>query len=187
MTLTEAMSLVREGWNAMWKAYFNFLVYLMRWCMNPDTMEALKVAGIAIVVWVVLYAGRNIGLFRFLMRWLQRIIVFIGLCLLGVWLFYTGREHQIFLDNRTLGEYSALEQVNVSVNGEKYVELMSRERDMRKAVGPKAELKAEVFDEDGNIVNTITKTLELEFSKDVMISLPALAGGNEEFIVPAPR
>ncbi len=113
--------------------------------------------------------------------------MFIGLCLLGVWLFYAGREHQIFLDNKTLGDYKALEQVNVSINGAKPLELMSRERDMRKSVGPKCELKAEVFDEDGNITNTITKTLTLDFSKDVMINLPALAGGSEEYILPAPR
>ena len=121
------------------------------------------------------------------MRWLQRIIVLAGLCALGFWMFWIGREHQIFLDNKTLGEYKALEQVNVSINGEKPVELMSRERDMKKAVGPKFELKAEVFDEEGNVVNTITRTIEPKCSKDIMINLPALAGGSEEFIVPAPR
>ena len=64
---------------------------------------------------------------------------------------------------------------------------MERERDARKAVGPKFELKAEVFDENGEIVNTITKTITPAFSKDIMINLPALVGGAEEFIVPAPR
>ena len=187
MSLMDMLNVARDGWNLMWSKYFDFLVYLMRWFMNLDTMEALKAAGIAIVVFLVLYLGRSIGLFRFVMRWLQRIIVFIGLCLLGVWLFYSGREHQIFLDNKTLGDYKALEQVNVSINGERPVELMSRERDVRKAVGPKFELKAEVFDEDGNIADTFTRTITLDFSKDIMINLPALAGGAEEFIVPAPR
>ena len=187
MSLMDMLNIARDGWDMMWSKYFDFLLYLMRWFMNPDTMEALKFTGIAIVVFVVLYLGKSIGLFRFVMRWLQRIILFIGLCLLGVWLFYSGREHQIFLDNKTLDDYKALEQVNVSINGGKVVELMSRERDMRKAVGPEFELKAEIFDEDGNIVNTLTKTITLGFSKDVMINLPALAGGAEEFIVPAPR
>ena len=142
---------------------------------------------IVLAVFVILYLGRGLAFFRFLMRWLQRIIVLCGLCALGFWMFYIGKEHQIFLDNKTLGEYKALEQVNVSINGEKPVELMTRERDMKKAVGPKFELKAEVFDEDGNIVNTITKTITVKCSKDIMINLPALAGGAEEFIVPAPR
>ena len=142
---------------------------------------------IVLAVFVILYIGHGLAFFRFLMRWLQRIIVVGGLCALGFWMFWIGREHQIFLDNKTLGEYKALEQVNVIINGEKPAELMNRERDVRKAVGPKFELKAEVFDEDGKIVNTITKTIEPKCSKDIMINLPALLGGAEGFIVPAPR
>ena len=151
--------------------------------LRPEYLAGL----IVLAVFVVLFLGRGLAFFRFLMRWLQRIILLAALCGLGVWLFYIGREHQIFLDNKTLGEYKALEQVNVSINGGETVELMERERDVRKAVGPKFELKAEVFDEDGEIVNTITKTITPAFSKDIMINLPALVGGAEEFIVPAPR
>ena len=142
---------------------------------------------IVLAVFLILYLGRGLAFFRFLMRWLQRIILLGGLCALGVWLFYIGREHQIFLDNKPFGEYKALEQVNVSVNGGEAAELMARERDVRKAVGPKFELKAEVFDENGEIVNVITRTIEPKCSKDIMINLPALAGGAEDFIVPAPR
>ena len=138
-------------------------------------------------VFLVLFLGRGLAFFRFLMRWLQRIILLAALCGLGVYLFYIVREHQIFLDNKTLGEYKALEQVNVNINGGETAELMERERDVRKAVGPSFELKAEIFDENGNVVNTITKTITPAFSKDIMINLPALAGGAEAFIVPAPR
>ena len=151
--------------------------------LRPEYLAGL----IVLAVFVVLFLGRGLAFFRFLMRWLQRIILLAGLCGLGVWLFYIGREHQIFLDNKTLGEYKALEQVNVSINGGEAAELMERERDVRKAVGPKFELKAEVFDENGDVVNTITKTVTVAFSKDIMINLPALVGGAEAFIVPAPR
>lgn len=151
--------------------------------MSPELLGLC----ILLVVFLVLFLGRGLAFFRFLMRWLQRIILLAGLCGLGVYLFYIGREHQIFLDNKTLGEYKALEQVNVSINGGDTVELMERERDMRKAVGPSFELKAEIFDENGNVANTITKTITPAFSKDIMINLPALAGGAEGFIVPAPR
>ena len=160
-----------------------YLALANRLSLKPEYLAVV----ILLAVFVVLYLGRGVAFFRFLMRWLQRIIVLGALCALGVWLFYIGQEHQIFLDNKTLGDYTALEQVNVSINGGKIVELMSRERDVRKAVGPSFELKAEVFDEDGKIVNTITKTIELACSKDIMINLPALAGGAEEFVVPAPR
>lgn len=121
------------------------------------------------------------------MRWFQRLVVLVALIALGVWLFFIGREHQIYLDNRPLGEYRALEQVNVSINGGETAELMTRERDVRKAVGVRFELKADVFDENGDVVNTITRTIEPKCSKDIMINLPALAGGAEEFILPAPR
>ena len=151
--------------------------------MSPELLGVC----ILLAVFLVLFLGRGLAFFRFLMRWLQRIILLAALCGLGVWLFYIGREHQIFLDNKTLGEYKALEQVNVSINGGDVVELMERERDVRKAVGPKFELKAEVFDEDGNVSSTITRTITAAFSKDIMINLPALIGGAEGYIVPAPR
>lgn len=151
--------------------------------LSPLMLGAAILAGI----FVVLYILSGISFFRFLMRLYQRLLLLTGLCALGVYLFYIGREHQIFLDNKTLDEYKALEQVNVSINGEEAVELMTRERGVKKTVGPEFKLKAEVFDEKGEIVNTITKTIAVKFSKDIMINLPALAGGNEGFIVPAPR
>ena len=128
-----------------------------------------------------------VAFLKFLMRWFQRLVLVAALIALGVWLFYIGREHQIFLDNKTFGDFKALEQVNVSINNGETVELMPRERDVKKVVGPKFEIKAEVFDDKGEISNTITKTINLCFSKDIMINLPAFAGGAENFIVPSPK
>ena len=128
-----------------------------------------------------------VAFLKFLMRWFQRLVLVAALIALGVWLFYIGREHQIFLDNKTFGDFKALEQVNVSINNGETVELMPRERDMKKVVGSKFEIKAEVFDDKGEISNTITKTINLCFSKDIMINLPAFAGGAENFIIPSPK
>ena len=128
-----------------------------------------------------------VAFLKFLMRWFQRLVVLAALIALGIWLFYIGREHQIFLDNKTLNDFKALEQVNVSINGGEEVELMTRERDVKKVVGPSFEIKAEIFNEDGEITNTITKKININFSKDIMINLPAFAAGEENFIVPAPR
>lgn len=140
-----------------------------------------------VVVFMLLFLLRRVAFFGFLFRWLQRLIVLAALCGLGVWLFYIGREHQIFLDNKTLGEHKALEQVNVSVNGGEVVELMERERDVKKVTEPSVEVRADVFDEDGNVVKTLTKRIELGFSRDIMINLPAFAGGSGDYILPAPR
>ena len=128
-----------------------------------------------------------VAFLKFLMRWFQRLVVLALLVLLGIWLFYIGREHQIFLDNKTLGEFKALEQVNVSINGGDAVEIMTRERDVKKVVGPKFEIKAEVFNEDGEFEKTVTKTVHVCFSKDIMINLPTFAAESGDFIVDAPR
>ena len=128
-----------------------------------------------------------IAFLKFLMRWFQRLVVLAGLIALGVWLFFIGREHQIFLDNKAWSGYKPLEQVNVSIDGGKVSELMPRDRDVRKIVGMKFEVKAEVFDDKGEVVNTIIKTIYPKCSKDIMINLPALAAGDEGFIIPAPR
>ena len=151
--------------------------------LRPEYLAGL----IVLAVFVVLFLGRGLAFFRFLMRWLQRIILLAALCGLGVWLFYIGREHQIFLDNKTFGEYKALEQVNVSINGGEIAELMAKDRDMRKVIGPEFELKAEIFDDKGEIINTITRTVKVGCSKDIMISLPMLAGEAEDFVMPSPR
>ena len=148
-----------------------------------------ELAGViaVVAVWLVLYIGKGFSFFRFLMRWYQRLIVVAGLTALGFWLFYIGREHRIFLDNKTVNDYKALEQVNVSINGGEVAELTPRDRDVRKVVGPEFELKAEIFDDKGEITNTITRKIVVGCSKDIMISLPILAGGAEDFIVPSPR
>ena len=140
-----------------------------------------------VVLWLILYIGKGLSFFRFLMRWYQRLIVIAGLIALGFWLFYIGREHRIFLDNKTVNGYNALEQVNVSLNGGESTELTPRDRDMRKVVGPEFELKAEILDGDGETVSTITRKIVIGCSKDIMISLPILAGGSEDFVMPAPR
>ena len=128
-----------------------------------------------------------ISFLKFLMRWTQRIILTAGLIALGVWLFYIGREHRIFLDNRAFENHQSLAQVNVSINGGEVVELMSRERGILKVVGAEFELKAEIFDIDGKIINTIEKIIKPAFSRDIMINLPTLAAGAENYILPAPK
>lgn len=129
-----------------------------------------------------------IAFLKFVMRWTQRLILLAALIALGGWLFYIGREHQIFLDNRTLNGYKALEQVNVSVNNGEVSELMTRERTVNKVVGPKFTLKAQVFDEDGNIIQTLEREVKLcPMSKDIMINLPVFVSSDRGFIVPAPR
>ena len=126
------------------------------------------------------------------MRVLQRTIVLAALLALGVALFYVGREHQIFLDNKTIEAdgktFKAMEQVNVSVNGGDPVELLARDRDVVKTVGPSFSLRVEVLDSmGGDVERTIELRLTPGFGKDMMLSLPLLAAGREDFLLPPPE
>jgi hypothetical protein len=125
------------------------------------------------------------------MRALQR---FAALCLilfLSAWLFYVGREHQVFLDNKTVEaggrSFRALAFVRVSVAGGPPIELMPRDRDAAAAVGPRFAVKVEVMDEFGEEVEkTIEKEINPGFSGNVMLSLPLLAAGRDDFVLPPP-
>ncbi|MBQ8691855.1 MAG: hypothetical protein IJ520_01765 [Synergistaceae bacterium] len=90
------------------------------------------------------------------MRILQRAAVVLLIIALGTWLFYIGREHQIFLDNKSITRddknFKAFEQVNVSVNDGAKIELLARDRDMAKAVGPAFMLRVEILDSLGGDV-----------------------------------
>ena len=126
------------------------------------------------------------------MRVLQRTIVLAALLALGVALFYVGREHQIFLDNKTIEAdgktFRAMEQVNVSVNGGDPVELLARDRDVVKTVGPSFSLRVEVLDSmGGDVERTIELRMTPGFGKDMMLSLPLLAAGREDFLLPPPE
>ncbi|MBR1672866.1 MAG: hypothetical protein IJ702_08060 [Fretibacterium sp.] len=133
-----------------------------------------------------------------IMRFLQRTALLALLLALGTWLFYIGREHQIFLDNKSIERdgknFRALEQVNVSVKSKSHgdawgepIELLARDRDVVVTVGPKFSLKAEILDSmGGDVERVIEITLEPGFQKDLMLSLPLLNAARGDFILPSP-
>ena len=125
------------------------------------------------------------------MRHLLRLLLFAVVVVVGTWLFYIGREHQVFLDNKTVEvggqSFRALKLVKVSVNGGDPIEFMPRDRDMVKVVGPAFHIKVEVMDQFGeNLEKTIEKDLTPGFEKDMMLSLPMLAADRADYILPPP-
>ena len=130
------------------------------------------------------------------MRALQRITALCLIAALSTWLFYIGREHQVFLDNKTIEvegqSFRALKFVRITVepNSAKNaspIELMPRDRDLVKVVGPSFHLKVEVMDEFGEEVErVIEKDLTPGFSKDMMLSMPLLAADRDDYILPPP-
>ncbi len=126
------------------------------------------------------------------MRFLQRTLLLAFFIALGTWLFYIGREHKVFLDNKTLDHegqtFKALKYVNVTVNNTSSpVELMAKDRDVVKSVGALLKVQVDVMDEFGeNVEKTISFDFNLGFRKDIMLSLPLIASGQNNFVLPAP-
>jgi hypothetical protein len=125
------------------------------------------------------------------MRAVQRLIALCLILLLSAWLFYIGREHQVFLDNKTVEaggkSFRALAFVRVSVAGKPSVELLPRDRDVTAAAGPRFTVRVEVMDEFGEEVEKVVeKEITPGFSGDMMISLPLLAAGRDDFVLPPP-
>ena len=64
--------------------------------------------------------------------------------------------------------------MNVSVAGGEFVELLKRDRDVVKVVGPSFALKVEILDSmGGNVEQTLEWTLTSGFGKDLIINLPS--------------
>ena len=130
------------------------------------------------------------------MRALQRTAAICLIVALSTLLFYTGRAHQIFLDNKTIEaegqSFRALKFVRITVEpnfakNASPIELMPRERDLVKVKGPSFRIKVEVMDEFGEEVErVIEKDMYLGFTKDIMLSMPLLAEGRDDYILPPP-
>ena len=125
------------------------------------------------------------------MRLFQRSVVLCLLIALGTWLFFIGREHQVFLDNKTIEvegkSFKALKLVRIAVEGQPSIELMPRDRDLVKIVGPSFKLKVEVMDEFGeDVEKTYDLTLTPGFAKDMMLCMPLLAADRVDYILPPP-
>lgn len=126
-----------------------------------------------------------------MMRTLQRIAALCLIAAFSTFLFYIGREHQIFIDNKTVelegSSFRALKFIRVSVNGAAPIELMARDRDLVKVVGPSFKFKLEVMDEYGEETEkVIEKELKPGFTRDTMLSMPLMAAGRDDYALPPP-
>ena len=109
---------------------------------------------------------------------------------LGVVLFALGKEHQVFLDNKALAvggaEVPALESVRVTVDGGEPLEFAADDRDVVQTRGLRAQVKLEVLDGNGNVTKTVERSVSFSFENRAMISLPALAAGDEGYRLAPP-
>ncbi len=102
-----------------------------------------------------------------------RIAAIIILILIGVWMFFIGKQHTILLDNNRNGDYRALDEVEVIINGNG-VELYSRMRDQAKVSGQTHRIQLIYEDDNGETV-TLSNTIHIPLGEDYMLlSIPYL-------------
>lgn len=104
-----------------------------------------------------------------------RLICIILLILLGVWMYFLGREHTILVDNKTIGDIKAFDLVSVQVDDQEPVELTKRGRDQFIVQSQKHTLKVTYTDKNWN-ETTKTWTFSVPAGWDMaLVSIPYLA------------
>lgn len=127
-------------------------------------------------------------------RLVIRITLVVLLVLLCFGLYYIGKEHDVYIDNKTVTidgkEYAEMEYIAVSFDGkdEDAVEYFAGDRDVVKLRGPNHTIKIVVMDEDTEeVVKTVERRLSLGTIPGIMVSLPAIAEEAENVELPLPH
>lgn len=110
-------------------------------------------------------------------NWVILIVVLIGI---AAALFISGKQHKVFLDNKKIGEYTAVD-VSYSANGEKAKKIRVNKKAMIYVKGPKHKLIIEFKDTTGKTV-TLENEFKLTPTEDATIYLPLLINGEENWI-----
>ena len=99
---------------------------------------------------------------------------------LGVILFVTGKEHRVFVENKSIDGYKAIKKVQYVVNGEKEVKVKKNKKKLSKVKGSTHQIV--VIYEDGGKTHKIEKSFKLKVMEEASISIPMLIGGSEDWI-----
>lgn len=127
-------------------------------------------------------------------RLVIRIALVVLLVLLCFGLYYIGKEHDVYVDNKTVTidgrEYREIEYLALVVNGDEKdsVEYFAGDRDVLKLQGPNHTLKIIVMDEDTEeVIKTVERKLSLGTIPAIMVSMPAIAEEAENIELPLPH
>jgi hypothetical protein len=119
-----------------------------------------------------------------------RILLAAALVLLGVYLYTSGKQHQMFVDNMAAEidgkTYAPETSVRVAFDGGEPLELASGDRDVTQVVGPSHSVKVEVLNESGDVVKTLEGEFRWVSSKKGMFSIPAFLGGAPSPMIDSP-
>ncbi len=119
-------------------------------------------------------------------RHLFQLLAIVFMLLLGVLMFFVGRQHTILLDNKTLEvegkSYQAFSIVEVAVGRMERLELAARDRDKAEVLGQSHVLTVWYTDKSFE-EHELKLKFRVPVGQDmVLISLPALVGGAAESV-----
>ena len=110
-------------------------------------------------------------------KWIFRGCTLLVILLIAALMFIIGRGHTVYIDNKTLeynGEsYSALQKVEVWVNGERLSKLSKRDRTMTTTIGNNFEMKLINTVNKGDEPTEVTVKLSLPYAWDgILVNIP---------------
>ncbi|MFA6844117.1 MAG: DUF6672 family protein [Sphaerochaetaceae bacterium] len=115
---------------------------------------------------------------------LIRLVAIVVVILVGVMMYFIGREHTVLLDNKTVTlasgtEAKALKLVTVQVDRTEALELAARDRDKSVVTNQSHKITVSYTDANWNEV-TITKKFKIPVGEDmVIISIPTLVANQD--------
>ena len=113
---------------------------------------------------------------------LIRIVTVVFFVALAVLMYFLGRGHTVYFDNRKL-EYDGVTydtpyKVEVYVNGERAAKLYDKERGSSVCIGANFTMELKVTQEKGGIETEETYSIKLPYDKDgLIVNLPGLMAG----------
>jgi hypothetical protein len=118
-------------------------------------------------------------------RTLIRLSLIILIILFSFFLYLSGKQHEIFIDNKTIiienEEYLNINTAKFKINDQDFIDIAKRKRKKVVVSGPNHKIIVEYKDESGEKIS-ISKNINLGLKKDMIINIPALINNNSKFI-----
>ncbi len=116
---------------------------------------------------------------------MKRIIAWIsltlGLVVLAVFLFISGKEHKVFIENKKIDGIKPLKSVVYVVDDQKKVKIKARKKKVAMLKGTSHKMVL-TFKKDGKEV-TLEKDFKLKVNGEVVISVPKIIEGRDGWLI----
>ena len=109
------------------------------------------------------------------------IILLVFLVILSVILFITGRQHNVYVENKARNEYVAVKDIKYSLDGDKEKKIKPNKRKAEVVKGRSHKIVVEFKDAQGN-KQKIEKDFDVKATEDLIIYLPVLIGNGNDWI-----